>query len=173
MIGLEAGWSTPALSPKMTHCFAGVAMIIGRFLRCQPIWVRWNCLILGVTIAVSTQRLGCLSVGDSTLKANQRTATAGERCRRIALGASHTCVLLASGTVSCWGDNEYSQMTIPQGIGTVIEIEANGWTTCAQREDRTLICWGAKSTWPNNGSQQSRGSGPFCGWRFSCLRCIG
>ncbi|HVH45063.1 MAG TPA: hypothetical protein VM925_22070 [Labilithrix sp.] len=72
----------------------------------------------------------------------------------IAAGVSHSCVVRATGRVSCWGSNLFGQL----GDGTqqsssapvdVVEMEdaksvAGGTSfTCALRKDKTVACWGA------------------------------
>lgn len=43
----------------------------------------------------------------------------GNTVLQVAAGQSHTCVLLASGDVACWGFNEYGQASKQQGFGSV------------------------------------------------------
>ncbi|APR78150.1 BNR repeat domain protein [Minicystis rosea] len=81
--------------------------------------------------------------------------------RRIALGASHTCVIAGdAGGVRCWGDNAYGQL----GIGTdaldsykikptdvamldsVVDLHAENRTTCAALADGSVVCWGDTAT---------------------------
>ncbi len=88
----------------------------------------------------------------------------------IAAGAgwvsSHTCAILADGTVRCWGANDVGQLgdgTLHRdcgwneddqsdcsptpvavlGITTASAIAAGGLHTCAILADRTVRCWGA------------------------------
>lgn len=73
----------------------------------------------------------------------------------IELGVSHSCALLETGEVRCWGDNEYGQLgngtrdnsNIPvtvQGLSEkVVQIAAGGTFTCALTEDGKLYCWGS------------------------------
>ncbi|MFN3257202.1 MAG: RCC1 domain-containing protein [Ilumatobacter sp.] len=68
------------------------------------------------------------------------------------IGESHGCVLLATGTVECWGRNgtngalgvgapsETDPVEVP-GIGTPTAIDAGGDTTCAIVNGQ-LWCWG-------------------------------
>jgi hypothetical protein len=87
----------------------------------------------------------------------------GFACRpRIAVGVQHTCGLLMSGHVLCWGDNTNGQLgdgtmmnsTSPvavSGIANAVGIEAGGSCTCAVLSDRTVTCWGTYPV-PGNSS---------------------
>ncbi len=79
--------------------------------------------------------------------------------RELALGGFHTCALLATGAVRCWGRGQYGQLgygsqnnfadneplaSIPDVsiIGPVRKIVAGSNGTCALTEAGTLRCWG-------------------------------
>lgn len=66
---------------------------------------------------------------------------------------SHTCVLHADSTVSCWGQNGMGQLgdgtlttrnlpTRVPGLVDVVQVEAGGGHTCALSIDGTMKCWG-------------------------------
>ncbi|HEX8698666.1 MAG TPA: RTX toxin [Myxococcaceae bacterium] len=78
---------------------------------------------------------------------------------RIALGGKHTCALLDTGLVRCWGNNQYGQLgyntTEHVGDGEAIasygyvnlggiasKIAAGGEHTCALMNNGTVRCWG-------------------------------
>lgn len=57
---------------------------------------------------VSSLTLDCLQDGE--MSTNLPTVDLGDNTvLQVAAGQSHTCVLLASGDVACWGFNEYGQ----------------------------------------------------------------
>jgi alpha-tubulin suppressor-like RCC1 family protein len=75
--------------------------------------------------------------------------------------ANHTCAILVSGVVRCWGENNFGQLglgnknnngdspdelettpAINLGISPVQQIAVNGGHTCALRVNSTLHCWG-------------------------------
>jgi alpha-tubulin suppressor-like RCC1 family protein len=72
----------------------------------------------------------------------------------IAVGARHTCAVLADGTVHCWGDNAYGKLgsststamsLVPlavSGLSTVVSVVAGTDFTCALLQDATVRCWG-------------------------------
>jgi hypothetical protein len=72
---------------------------------------------------------------------------------RLTAGDGHTCLLLRSGRVKCWGSNDRGQL----GDGTlvdrlapvevrnldgVVSISAGSDHTCALHEEGSLTCWG-------------------------------
>ena len=73
----------------------------------------------------------------------------------IALGASHSCALLNTGELRCWGSNDAGELGdgnvaasqplpvtvvgLPQGVKA---IAAGGSTTCALLEAGEVYCWG-------------------------------
>lgn len=74
----------------------------------------------------------------------------------ITAGGDHSCALLATSTVFCWGDNRSGQL----GIGTtgferfpvqvlrlsdVVSVSAGLQHTCALRVNGTVSCWGSNS----------------------------
>jgi alpha-tubulin suppressor-like RCC1 family protein len=77
----------------------------------------------------------------------------------LVAGDVHTCAILATGGVRCWGFNEQGQLgdgtliqrTAPtnvNGLPAASQIFAGASHTCAVLTDRTLRCWG------NNASGQ-------------------
>lgn len=74
--------------------------------------------------------------------------------KSVALGENHTCVLLSTNKIGCWGWNAFGQLgdstttdrsalttvsTLPSGILKI----TSGWNhTCALISDNTVQCWG-------------------------------
>lgn len=68
-------------------------------------------------------------------------------------GWAHTCALLSTGTVKCWGNNEtaqlgagttsvYAEPVTVTGISTAVAVAAGVAHTCAVLSDGTVKCWG-------------------------------
>jgi alpha-tubulin suppressor-like RCC1 family protein len=69
----------------------------------------------------------------------------------VVVGERHSCALLASGDVACWGSNEFGQLGRTDaflvgsvGIATqgAVEVVTSRTRTCARRSDGTAMCWG-------------------------------
>jgi len=71
----------------------------------------------------------------------------------IEAGYYHTCALLATGGIRCWGGNEYGQLgngtttnslspVSVVGLADVRSISLAGNESCAVLFDRTAVCWG-------------------------------
>ncbi len=99
-------------------------------------------------------------VGDSTSGNLRLTPTdvlgLGASTSQIAVGNSHTCALLTSGAVKCWGDNWVGQIgdnssentrltpTEVSGLSSgVRQIIAGDAHTCALLTSGAVKCWGA------------------------------
>ena len=76
----------------------------------------------------------------------------------LAAGRAHTCALLRSGRVSCWGMNELGQVGRPgevtrervepnpaevEGVDGATAISAGYYHTCAVLKGGTIKCWGS------------------------------
>lgn len=83
----------------------------------------------------------------------------GSNVVQVATGGSHTCVLLDTGSVRCWGRNGYGQLGYGNTVwigddeapssagdvdvgGTVVQITAGENHTCALLDSGAVRCWG-------------------------------
>ncbi|HEY5920946.1 MAG TPA: hypothetical protein VIV11_04715 [Kofleriaceae bacterium] len=100
-----------------------------------------------------------MDVGDDEVPSFFNPVNVGGNVTQLAAGTSHTCALLDTGGVRCWGAGGagrlgYDSLTnigdteVPASAGdvdigrTAIEIAAGGTHTCAVLDDHTLRCWG-------------------------------
>jgi len=72
----------------------------------------------------------------------------------ISMGASHSCAVLTSGSVKCWGYNWYGQVgdgtsgtdrltpVSVTGLSAVSQLSSGNGHSCAMLSNGTLKCWG-------------------------------
>lgn len=60
----------------------------------------------------------------------------------LAVGAEHTCLLVAGETPRCFGGDSYGQLAATTGFGPSLDIAAGGYTTCAVDLERNIHCAG-------------------------------
>lgn len=102
------------------------------------------------------------TIGDNEVPATAGDVMVGGPVMQLALGNAHTCALLTSGTVRCWGDNAtgvlgYANLkTIGDDEtpsvagdlaigGKVTQLAYSGSHACARLDDGTVSCWGSGS----------------------------
>jgi alpha-tubulin suppressor-like RCC1 family protein len=85
--------------------------------------------------------------------------------KSVAAGGIHTCAVMTSGSVQCWGDNKYGQLgdgstalssktpVNVTGITNAVQIAAGNVNSCALLADTTVKCWGR-----NNAGQLGTGA---------------
>ncbi len=99
------------------------------------------------------------NVGSSTPISNYGYVNLGGIAVKIAAGYEHTCALMDTGKVRCWGHNNFGQLgyghtnnigdnelPFSEGDvdvgGTVKNIVAGGYHTCALLDTGKVRCWG-------------------------------
>ncbi len=101
------------------------------------------------------------SIGDNETPSAVGTVDVGGTVSSVTVGLGHTCALLTTGRVRCWGqgvvgalgtgstanigDNEAPSagQLVDFGSGmTATAIAAGGYHTCAVLSNRTVKCWG-------------------------------
>jgi alpha-tubulin suppressor-like RCC1 family protein len=99
-------------------------------------------------------------IGDDESPASVGNVNVGGFVIQLAAGNDHTCALLSTGAVRCWGDANYGQLgyagtdnigddEAPASAGDVnvggpaIEITAGGLHTCALLSTGAVRCWGS------------------------------
>lgn len=114
---------------------------------------------------ITRQRIGqlllvmCISLiaacnsGDS----NSPAGTDNIIQRTLAIGTSHTCILIPDGTAKCWGANDRGQLgngtttdyTTPvavNGLAHATALTAGVGHTCALLKNQTVMCWGSNES---------------------------
>jgi alpha-tubulin suppressor-like RCC1 family protein len=101
-----------------------------------------------------------INVGDDELPSAVNEVNVGGAVVQMAVGFLHTCVLLDTGAVRCWGANDTGQLgygnTRPIGDnevpasagdvdvgGTVVQLSAGVQHTCALLDTGAVRCWGS------------------------------
>jgi alpha-tubulin suppressor-like RCC1 family protein len=136
---------------------------------------------------------GQLGVGDTQPRGDDADET-GEALQVVDLGPdaaaigvraghNHSCALLATGSVKCWGANEFGQLGLgddrargdePDELGSnlspadlgpsgmrAVDVSAGASHTCALLEDASVVCWGANSAGQlGTGDRATRGDTP-------------
>lgn len=108
----------------------------------------------------------------------------GEPAVSLDAGMGHTCAVLASGRVACWGDNLKEQLGSPgpsrstaqvvAGVEEAAEVAAGIDLTCARRKDGEVRCWGALGSGPGAPIPDLCATQITAGMGFACaLDCAG
>lgn len=99
-------------------------------------------------------------IGDDESPASAGDVDIGGPVKQLVAGSFHTCALLRTGKVRCWGSNGNGQLGYgkPNGVGDdetpalagdvdvggpVQELAAGNYATCALLVGGTVRCWGA------------------------------
>jgi alpha-tubulin suppressor-like RCC1 family protein len=101
----------------------------------------------------SNDLAGQLGDGTTTNRWNPVTVVGIGNATAVTAGATHSCALLAGGTVRCWGSNDRGQLGngttttsgVPvtvAGISTATALTSGPLHTCALLADGGVSCWG-------------------------------
>ena len=100
------------------------------------------------------------AIGDDEVPAEAGPVDLGGKASQVGVGRAHTCVLLETGSVRCWGSNTKGQLgygnidfvgleNTPAEVGDVPlggrakQLSVAGDRTCVLMEDGAVRCWGA------------------------------
>ncbi len=99
-------------------------------------------------------------IGDNETPASAGSVNVGGAVAQIAAGSEHTCALLTTGAVRCWGSGSYGQLGYANTLsvlgapasagvvdlgGPVVQLTAGLSHTCALLESGDVRCWGVGS----------------------------
>jgi len=113
-------------------------------------------------VLVEEGRISCVGDGDSGQLGDSSNfedrrkphLVAGiEDAIAVSAGEDHTCAVLATGSVKCWGDNDRGQLgngggadrsspVLVNNLTDAVAVAAGDNHTCAVRENGTVVCWG-------------------------------
>jgi alpha-tubulin suppressor-like RCC1 family protein len=106
---------------------------------------------------------GVSDVGRSNTPADQGDIDLGGKAVRIETGLRHSCALLDTGEVKCWGEAEQGQLGLgnannigldnaPSAVGSinlggqVIQLSSGNSHNCALLADDVVRCWGSNDS---------------------------
>lgn len=84
------------------------------------------------------------SASDHRWRDQANVATALHPCgaKAVAAGYSHCVAIAADNTVVVWGDNDYGQLNVPNGLSDVVAIAAGAYHSLALLSNGTVVAWG-------------------------------
>lgn len=110
-------------------------------------------IVAGALYCWGDNRFGQLGLGDPADRDQPTLVTLPEMAVRVDAHTDHTCVLLASGPIACFGANAEGQIGsgtgnafTPRVVPTItdaIDVATGGTHACALRQDGTVWCWGS------------------------------
>lgn len=111
----------------------------------------------GTVKCTGQNKAGRLGNGSGSFVASPRPPVTGITTSiEVSAGSSHSCALLATGEVSCWGNGVLGQRgdgvtsyqsapTIVTGIADATALGSGEYMSCAVRSGGTVWCWGTFS----------------------------
>lgn len=99
------------------------------------------------------------NIGDDETPASAGDVNVGGKVVQLSMGRDHSCALLDTGAVRCWGNNDYGQLghgntamigdDEPPSVagdaivgGIAVQVSAGDSTTCALLSTGNVRCWG-------------------------------
>jgi alpha-tubulin suppressor-like RCC1 family protein len=102
-------------------------------------WVRAACGAGDSCLLAGDGRVECDGLFIKTNQLYPLVAPSG-RFVRLAVGDGFACGVRATGTLACWGSDEFGQTSPP--AGQFSDVTAGYTHACALRPDGTIACWG-------------------------------
>ena len=95
-------------------------------------------IVLLVLTAVTLFPMNVMAQGEESLASGE----SGIKFKAIDIGFEQVVGLTEDGRVFAWGNNEYGQCDVPEGLTGVVEITAGGGHVVAVKEDGGIVAWG-------------------------------
>ena len=112
-------------------------------------------LVSGQVACWGDDEFGQLGDGVAGGKYSGKAKIAGgvSGARSIAVGTGHTCAATHSGSVYCWGDNQWYQLGDGTKVGTstakvvklpepIVRLDSANYSTCGLSKSGGVFCWG-------------------------------
>ncbi|HEY2641316.1 MAG TPA: hypothetical protein VGI66_15710 [Streptosporangiaceae bacterium] len=145
-------------STKVAHQAALVSTISG--VASVNVTLYHSCAVQANGLAFCWGSNGEGQLGDGTTNQSDTPVAVkglGAAVSQIATGPNHTCALLKTGKVMCWGKNNHGQLgdgstsdsKLPvavKGLVKVVQISVGDNFSCALDAAGTALCWGHNSS---------------------------
>ena len=146
-----------------------------------------TCALLesGIVRCWGGNELGQLGTGDAAPISSATPLTVSAPLSNVvalSAGYHHTCAVLGSGGVMCWGENAYGQLGNGSDVNNAVPVEASGLSgvaavtagyqrTCAVLHTGALMCWGSdRGSLPTLVNEVSAVASVALGYSFTCVR---
>ncbi|HSP81198.1 MAG TPA: RTX toxin, partial [Myxococcaceae bacterium] len=101
-----------------------------------------------------------LTIGNDELPSSSESVPVGGHVLQVSAGRHHTCALLSTGSLECWGDNGHGQLGLghrdelhspperPVDLGgaAVLHVTTGASFTCALLDTGAVRCWGLNAS---------------------------
>jgi hypothetical protein len=88
--------------------------------------------------------------------------------RQITSGSNFSCGRKLDGTVECWGNDDYHQVSDAPVDVTFLQIDAGVQHICGVKKDKTVACWGDDDNHQVSGTPGGLFRQVTAGQNFSC-----
>ncbi|MEI7560648.1 MAG: hypothetical protein WCJ63_08650, partial [Actinomycetes bacterium] len=124
--------------------------------------------ISGLTTGLHSLMVRQVDAAGNTSTAATTVWEVGKARARVAVGYLFSCAIRFDGSASCWGQDEFGQVSdIPQGV-TWRSIDAGAWHACGVTTDGDGLCWGKNEDGNTNVPSGRKWIVIDAGYRYSC-----
>ena len=107
-----------------------------------------------VTVIATTMLLTPTATATITPLTQHQTNTPNQNFTAVTTGGAHSCGLTNTGTIKCWGQNNWGQAEPPDGTNFTA-VTAGWYHSCGLTDTGTIKCWGSNidgQTEPQDGT---------------------